>query len=1151
MDDLVQLLFHQSIALGFSWGIAYAEASQLRRGHWLVSLIYVGALQAAAWWVLTRFTVGPPLVWLTYPAVIGLATVAITARWNAIAHACMTATASASVLFLAYVVAVTAQAHLGPVSVAFASVLVAMQAAALLLLVASSYEVLDVMCRLRWTRVCCPRPTTDYFPKVSLHVPAHNEPPDMVKETLDALAKLDYPNYEVIVIDDNTTDERLWRPVEAQCKALGFKFFHLENWPGFKSGALNYALTQTAPDAEVIGVVDSDYLVAPNFLRDCVGFLRNPDVAFVQTPQDYRDVPADDRYATACYHAYQYFFKVSMPSRNEHNGIIITGTMALIRKTVLQEVGGWDEWCITEDAELSLRILDRGYESVYLDVSYGRGLMPLNFEGLKKQRFRWAFGGMQILKAHWRSLMPWARWCDPAHRLTAGQRWDYLVGGLQWLNDPLAFGFTILLLLAAGVFVLGGPFVIPPLIGAVLVMPFLFIFIAVSRFLWVLRHRVGCTLGQAFSAFTILLGLAWVVALACLLGLVKSHGTFLRTPKEGTALNPWHAARTVSNEAVIAGLCLVAAVAAAWKASPTPAPAVMIGLLLWQALIYAAAPVGNLWSYRSEARGVRSTYATASSRTTGLRDASMIVDRSVACGPAAAKATIEPIGGWAYYFLAKVFLHLRGNIPFDLVANLAFAAWLLTPTPASLRRFRAIVWARRIVTATVAVLLVWRDSWLPPLRDAVGFVAIGGLPTAEFLIDFLVGSINFWLVGSLVVLVAATAAAHRYVRMTPVVAALFLIIGVQRFTTPKEAMDRVVRSFLTDEAKQVTAFPRQDDAEPAFDLVFLHVCSLSWDDLRDVGLENTPFLKQFDYVFTNFNSVTSHSTIAALRLLRSTCGQTSQDALYQRGNHECYTLDSLRGAGFQTWLALNHTGEYMGFKRDVQTWGHADAPLDIDDLPVSQYDFSGGPMRSDAAVLDRWLAERERSGAQRAALYYNTITLHIGSRRVEDQVVPRSNEDAYRNNAGILFDELGQFFSRLASSGRDTVVLLVPEHGAALRGTKLQPAGLREIPLPRITIVPVAVKLIGHRPPVGLRPPQVIATPTSYQSLAVLVAEFLNRSPFEEPTWAQGPPTVQMPETPFLAENEGVRVIKSGPEFFVKQGARNDHWIKLPSEIAM
>ncbi|MEO5658029.1 MAG: glycosyltransferase family 2 protein, partial [Nitrospiria bacterium] len=407
------------------------------------------------------------------------------------------------------------------------------------------------------------------------------------------------------------------------------KFFHLENWPGFKSGALNYVLRQTDPGAEVIGVVDSDYLVEAQYLNECVGFLEHPDVAFVQTPQDYRDVSAGDRYATACYHAYRYFFKVSMASRNEHNGIIFAGTMGLIRKSILQEMGGWDEWCITEDAELSLRILRRGYDSVYLDVSYGRGLMPLNFEGLKKQRFRWAFGGMQILKAHWRSLMPWARWRDPANRLTAAQRWDYLIGALQWLNDPLTFGFTALLLLGAGALVLGGSLFIQPMTGAVLVTPFLFIFIGISRFLWVLRRRVGCTWGEALSAFTILLSLTWVVTLACILGLTKSQGVFLRTPKKRAAVDPWHAARIVSHEALIAGLCLTAAGVLAWKMSPSPAMAVMGGLLLWQALIYTAALVSSLWSYRSETGGAHSAYAAASSRTTGLRFSAMIPEQPV------------------------------------------------------------------------------------------------------------------------------------------------------------------------------------------------------------------------------------------------------------------------------------------------------------------------------------------------------------------------------------------------------------------------------------------------------------------------------------------------------------------------------------------
>jgi len=79
----------------------------------------------------------------------------------------------------------------------------------------------------------------------------------------------------------------------------------------------------------------------------------------------------------------------------------------------LQEIGGWDEWCITEDAEASLRILKAGYQSLYIRRTYGSGLIPFTFEGLKKQRFRWCFGGIQILKKHWLSLLPWSHWGSP------------------------------------------------------------------------------------------------------------------------------------------------------------------------------------------------------------------------------------------------------------------------------------------------------------------------------------------------------------------------------------------------------------------------------------------------------------------------------------------------------------------------------------------------------------------------------------------------------------------------------------------------------------------------------------------------------------------------------------------------------------------
>ena len=111
-----------------------------------------------------------------------------------------------------------------------------------------------------------------YRPKVSIHVPCYNEPPEMVKQTLDALAALDYPDYEVLIIDNNTKDPAVWEPVQAYCEQLGprFRFFHVAPLAGFKGGALNYILPHTAPDAEVVAVIDSDYCVNPNWLKHMV-----------------------------------------------------------------------------------------------------------------------------------------------------------------------------------------------------------------------------------------------------------------------------------------------------------------------------------------------------------------------------------------------------------------------------------------------------------------------------------------------------------------------------------------------------------------------------------------------------------------------------------------------------------------------------------------------------------------------------------------------------------------------------------------------------------------------------------------------------------------------------------------------------------------
>src|SRR5262249_35570296 len=159
-----------------------------------------------------------------------------------------------------------------------------------------------------------------YMPKVSLHVPACREQPHVLVATLDALSRLDYPNFECVLVINNTPDPALWEPVEAHCRTLGdrFKFVRIDQLAGFNAGALRVALQHTAPDAEIIGSIDADYVVETNWLKDLVPLFADPRVGFIQAPQDHRDGDRSVMH-TAMNAEYAGFFDIGMVQRNEVN----------------------------------------------------------------------------------------------------------------------------------------------------------------------------------------------------------------------------------------------------------------------------------------------------------------------------------------------------------------------------------------------------------------------------------------------------------------------------------------------------------------------------------------------------------------------------------------------------------------------------------------------------------------------------------------------------------------------------------------------------------------------------------------------------------------------------------------------------------------
>lgn len=366
-------------------------------------------------------------------------------------------------------------------------------------------------------------------PKVSLHVPCYNEPADMVKRTLDSLQKLEYPDFEVLVIDNNTQDPAIWKPIELYCQQLGprFRFFHVNPLPGFKAGALNYLLRHTAEDAEVVAVVDADYCVHRQWLKHMVPHFTDPKVAVIQSPQDYRD-SHESLFKRCCQAEYRGFFNIGMVIRNNHDAIIQHGTMTLIRRSALDRLG-WAQWCICEDAELGLRMLENGFSTGYATTSYGKGLTPDTFMDFKKQRYRWAYGAMQIVKRHAGSLI-----AGNCASLNAMQRYHFVAGWMPWMAEGMNYLLTLAALAWSMAMILK-PETFEPLPWIFSTPLILMLALRSLKIVVLYRQVVSTNVKEALAAILAGMALYPTLGKAVLAGLVTSGMPFFRTPKHSSA----------------------------------------------------------------------------------------------------------------------------------------------------------------------------------------------------------------------------------------------------------------------------------------------------------------------------------------------------------------------------------------------------------------------------------------------------------------------------------------------------------------------------------------------------------------------------------------------------------------------------------------
>ena len=517
-------------------------------------------------------------------------------RLNTAGVALLLAQAQLPLVWLVWAVGFVTRANIDPTSQVLLALVVLVFAAGVPAEISTAFVQYDVLRRRAWHRPSLPyAPPRTQGHMVSVHLACHNEPPDMVNATLDALAALHYEDFEVVVVDNNTRDPALWEPVRQHCAQLGprFTFLHLDPLTGAKAGALNAALACTSARADLVAVVDADNQVTPDFLARLVGHFEDPRLGFIQTWYDFRDWDHSP-FMTGCFWEYRFTFPVTMRTYNEHGAGFPIGTVCLFRRTVLEQVGGWATWCLTEDSELGTRIHAAGHTSLIVNQTFGRGLIPETLAAYKKQRYRWTFGPSQALRRHWRLYLP-RPWATPSH-LTPLQKFYGLsplltqIARVSCLFAPLAVTLALASMLAHHDHMKA-----IPAIAAALVVGYT----ARQALRWLLcRTAVGCTPRQAALLSLAAIALAYTTMTASLAGFRHSDTDWRHTKKFPSTRRLRSALTDVRNETALSLFLLTVAACASWV-DHSGQCLMLEGWLALRGTLFTVAPLTALLAERS------------------------------------------------------------------------------------------------------------------------------------------------------------------------------------------------------------------------------------------------------------------------------------------------------------------------------------------------------------------------------------------------------------------------------------------------------------------------------------------------------------------------------------------------------------------------
>lgn len=260
------------------------------------------------------------------------------------------------------------------------------------------------------------------LPSVDVLICTYNEPLRLLEMTIAAAVNLIYPKalLNIYVLDDG---RRL--TLKKLCEKYKVGYITRENNIGAKAGNINHALTMI--HGELFAILDADMIVKPQFLQHTVGYFKNNNVAFVQTPQVYYNPDI-----------YQYNLKLKIPNEQDYfmrdiqyhrsakNAVLHVGTNAVFRRQYVCQIGNYPTCSITEDMAVGMILQSEGYDAVFINEELVYGLCATTLPELVKQRDRWCRGNIQVMR-HYHPLF--------TKGLSWSQKAVYFDGVLFWFGS--------------------------------------------------------------------------------------------------------------------------------------------------------------------------------------------------------------------------------------------------------------------------------------------------------------------------------------------------------------------------------------------------------------------------------------------------------------------------------------------------------------------------------------------------------------------------------------------------------------------------------------------------------------------------------------------------------------------------------------------